>query len=140
VIQREDVEIEAERFTRMDSAVIEMASTEDEWAGPVTKPARPSALGDRLEDSSVVTGFAKIARPRFLTVWHARDTPKNYPERSAQNVGGFAGRKENRFPRTEFEAQRVELECHRSLFIVTAGAGLLPAARASRIDPMAALR
>jgi hypothetical protein len=53
-----------------------------------------------------------LAGARIAAAGHTGDALENDAERTTQYVGGLAGRKEKRLPRSEFEAQRKKLEAH----------------------------
>jgi hypothetical protein len=80
-----------------------MSRAEDKGSGPVGKAAGSVAEGHRLENAGVGTGGADVTGLGVNAVGDASDFAEDHAQGTAKNVGGFAGRKEERLLGNELE-------------------------------------
>jgi hypothetical protein len=97
------MEIEAEGFAGLDGMSVEMPGTENEGSGPVGEPAGAVAESRRFEDTRVRAGVADVTGPGVGAMRDAGDFAEDHTQRAAQNVRGFARRKEERLLCDELE-------------------------------------
>ena len=125
MIEGEDVEVEPEGFAGGDAASVEMAGAEDEGAGPVGEAAGAGAGSDGFEDTGVRAGVAQAAGSRVGAVRDAGDAAEDDAEGAAQDVGGFAGREEERLFGDEVKAEGIKTKIQYRVIIQRYGKSVI---------------
>jgi hypothetical protein len=104
-----------------------MACAEYEGTGPITEATGSGAGSDRLEDAGVGAGVAQFAGFGVGAVRDAGNAAEHDAEGAAEDVGGFAGREEERLFGYQVKTKGVETKIQYQLIIQPFGkSGILP--------------
>lgn len=115
LVRLKQVDVEIESFARANHEVIKMSRAKYERARPVRQAAGAAAESPWFERSRIGAGLAQRTRAGVRTLGDARNSAKQRAERTAQDVGGHAGRKCDRVHGSEAEAHAIERELHANI-------------------------